>query len=269
MYGPWDAPTGLQRLLLDEGDPPPLESVIPPDVLLSEDADPDTAFLLGCCYAAQIMVLDTCWTGLMDVVRAAKDHDPWLTILIGVRGYPLGEHRKIGGVDARLYSEQLHVPWLIQFPGGRGRLARSSALVSHVDVLPTISEWTGDLQSRGLECDGDSVSALISNPKFNWRDALLATSRTAGSRAIRTTAWCLLQHADAAEYVNESQQSTCCDYELYVRPDDRWEANDVAKLCPDTVEQLALASDNLALQVGSRHRLSRANQTIASSAAQP
>jgi hypothetical protein len=26
--------------------------------------------------------------------------------------------------------------------------------------------------------------------------------------------------------------------ELYVRPDDRWEANDVAKLCPDVVEEL-------------------------------
>jgi hypothetical protein len=26
--------------------------------------------------------------------------------------------------------------------------------------------------------------------------------------------------------------------ELFVRPDDRWEANDVAKLCPDVVEEL-------------------------------
>jgi hypothetical protein len=28
---------------------------------------------------------------------------------------------------------------------------------------------------------------------------------------------------------------------LYVRPDDRWEANDVAKLCPDTLESLHAA----------------------------
>jgi hypothetical protein len=26
--------------------------------------------------------------------------------------------------------------------------------------------------------------------------------------------------------------------EVFVRPDDRWEANDVAKLCPDVVEML-------------------------------
>ena len=46
MYGPWDAPVEFQRALLDEGDPPPLETVTPPDIVLTEADDPDTAFRL-------------------------------------------------------------------------------------------------------------------------------------------------------------------------------------------------------------------------------
>jgi hypothetical protein len=36
--------------------------------------------------------------------------------------------------------------------------------------------------------------------------------------------------------------------ELYVRPDDRWEANDVAKLCPDVVEMLSKSLDTATRQ---------------------
>ena len=43
-----------------------------------------------------------------------------------------------------------------------------------------------------------------------------------GEQAIRTPAWML------------RQPST----ELFTKPDDRWESNDVADLCPEVVEQL-------------------------------
>ena len=37
--------------------------------------------------------------------------------------------------------------------------------------------------------------------------------------------------------------------ELYVRPDDQWEANDVAKLCADDVETLARVADDVSRQL--------------------
>ena len=37
--------------------------------------------------------------------------------------------------------------------------------------------------------------------------------------------------------------------ELYVRPDDHWEANDVAKLCADVVDTLARVTADVSLQL--------------------
>jgi arylsulfatase A-like enzyme len=139
--------------------------------------------------------------------------------LIGARGYPLGEHRRVGGVDPRLYGEQLHVPWLIRFPDNAGRLGRSGQLTSHVDLAPSLVD----------SAPGKSVRALTTNVRSAWRDALVATSE-AGPCAIRNAEWCLRQEPDS--------QSDRIATELFVRPDDRWEANDVAKLCSEIVDTL-------------------------------
>jgi hypothetical protein len=249
MYGPWDAPLEFQHTLREEGDPPPLEAAESPNLFISEAADPDTAFRYSCAYVAQTMVFDLCWRGLMEACETARLGEPWLMMLVGIRGFPLGEHWRIGGVEERLYGEQLHVPWLIQFPGGHGRLARSAALTSHVDLLPTIVQWIGEDRQRDVaKFDGINLLPLTSAAKANWRDALFAMSRPAGSSAIRTANWCLLQH-NAADHSGRRSTTGASDAELYVRPDDRWEANDVAKICPDIVEQLARASDSLALQI--------------------
>ena len=108
----------------------------------------------------KLLVLDECWHNLAEAIESAADNQ-WLVILIGARGYPLGEHRRIGGVDSRLYSEQLHVPWLIRFPDARGQLARSGALTSHLDVSPTLIEWiSGEDDSTSLNVDGLSAVPL-------------------------------------------------------------------------------------------------------------
>jgi arylsulfatase A-like enzyme len=243
MYGPWDAPLELQRSLLDEGDPPPLESAAPPSLNIDNADDPDAVFQYTCAYAAQVMVLDDCWRVLMEAIDSIHSPDGWLVVLIGTRGFPLGEHGRIGGVDARLYCEQLHVPWIIRFPSGLGRLARSAALTSHIDLLPTIRAWLDDAGASTPErVDGMSVLALARSARAEWREALIATS--ASSRAIRTPAWCLRQDAPFVESLSETAAGQVAG-ELYVRPDDRWEANDVAKLCPDVVE--TLSQDMLAI----------------------
>lgn len=238
MYGPWDAPLELQRSLLDEGDPPPVEAVAPPDCFLAETDDPDAPFRYGCAYAAQVIGLDACWKGLVEAVRLSGCEDEWLVMLLGVRGFPLGEHRRVGGVDPRLYGEQLHVPWLARFPDGRGRLARSGQLVSHVDLLPTVLESIASGCKNDLpRCDGLSLLPLATAGRSPWRDALFAVN-AAGGKAVRTAAWCLIQEATAKQEDGAQPSVAAALGELYVRPDDRWEANDVAKLCPDVVETL-------------------------------
>lgn len=232
MYGPWDAPLDVQDTLLDEGDPPPLESAKPPDLLITPTDDPDVAFRLACAYAAQAIVLDECWDGVLQTIEATASLGQWLVMLIGARGYPLGEHNRVGGVDPRLYAEQLHVPWLVRLPEGSGRLARIGQLASHLDLKPTLlaaldRDAADDTAASAIQ--GANILPLAATSRHRWRDSLVAAGKS-GARAIRTTDWSFRQ---------DSPSST--DGELYVRPDDRWEANDVAKLCPDVVEALAAA----------------------------
>lgn len=220
MYGPWDAPLVLQEPLLeqDEGDPDPCDAVEPPSIADDRGVDPDEAYRWNCGYAAQVMVLDECLDGLQSYLREIGVWDQCRLVLCGVRGFPLGEHGRIGGVDERLYVEQLHVPMLVRRPNGAGRLERTSRLVSQTELLPMLLD-------------------RVVPP----REALIASS-PGGLRAIRTADWCLRCEPQADD--DTADGPTC---ELYVRPDDRWEANDVAGLCPDVVEEL---SRQLAQKVG-------------------
>jgi arylsulfatase A-like enzyme len=242
MYGEWDAPLELQQSLRDEGDPRPVESALPPDLTTGHADDPDAAFQYGCAYAAQVMVLDECWKAFISAIGAVERRDRWMVSLIGTRGFPLGEHGRIGGVDSRLYGEQLHVPWIIRFPSGLGRLGRSSALASHLDLLPTVARGLDETNPTTLaNADGMNVAPLARSARAQWRDALFSVSPT--SRAIRTSGWCLRQDVQfgasgETPFIDQSGG------ELYVRPDDRWEANDVAKLCSDTLETLTEAIDD-------------------------
>jgi arylsulfatase A-like enzyme len=227
MYGPWDAPLELQQSLLDESDPPPVEQTEPPNLVISAGDDPDTAFRYGCAYAAQVMVLDECWESLLSAVDTLRGENRWLIALLGARGFSLGEHGRIGGVDSRLYTEQLHVPWLVRFPDATGRLARSNRLMSHLDLPPLLFETI----------EGVRVPTLVTDARTASRDALISTS-AAGHRAIRTADWCLRRGPQQGGLTNAPGDASTSDVELFVRPDDRWEANDVAKLCPEAVDSL-------------------------------
>lgn len=256
MYGPWDAPLELQASLLDEDDPAPYDSVQPPDLVLDETHDPDTAFVCGCAYAAQAMVLDECVGGLLEAASQCFADGRWLLVLLGTRGYPLGEHRRVGGVDDRSFVEQLHVPWLLRMPDGSGSLARTAQLASHVDLLPTLLDWVAGASAQvgGESVDGLSVVPLMSDPCAAWRDALLAANAS-GGHAIRTLEWSLRSRSteeqqlasSSAEHSHDAHANNEC--ELYVRPDDRWENNDVANLCHDVVESLAGVVDRAAEQL--------------------
>jgi hypothetical protein len=118
---------------------------------------------------------------------------------------------------------------LTRYPDAMGRLARSNQLTTHLDVAPSLIE----------SINSASVPAPALSARTPLRDALVATS-SAGHRAIRTADWCLRQNPDPQSSAAASApgDASSPDVELFVRPDDRWEANDVAKLCPDVVESL-------------------------------
>jgi arylsulfatase A-like enzyme len=239
MYGSWDAPLAYQQSLLDD-ESPTVNSIDAPEIKVGVGDDPDIIFSHAAAYAAQVIALDVAWQVLMDAIEAASAaQQSWQVVLIGSRGFPLGEHGLIGGTDLRLTSEQLHVPWLIRFPDGRGKLVRSDSLVSHLDLLPTLLDAEGLNNDVSLRPDGLSLLQLAAGT--TWMDRDLHLSANSAAVAIRTSGWCLRNRLALASDAHDSttmEEVGDSEAELFVRPDDRRETNDVSKLCPDVVEEL-------------------------------
>jgi hypothetical protein len=76
------------------------------------------------------------------------------------------------------------------------------------------------------------------------RSSLRAES-PAGFRALRTAEWSLRQDPlrGDSDSTSISAQISKSAVELFVRPDDRWEVNNVAKLCEDVVDTLTKQLD--------------------------
>lgn len=203
----WDAPRTLRERYHEEGDPPVPEFVAPPAKLLAEDFDPDERWGYALAYAAQVSVLDACLGVVFDHLRAARCWKNAAVLLCGVRGFPLGEHRVVGGEACPLYGETLHVPWLWRPPGGCEPMLRHAGLASPAD-LP----------------------ALLTEDQLPNHDRLVFRGRE-HETAIRTHEW-FLRRTPAGDSLGEDR------IELYAKPDDRWEVNDVHDRCHDVVEEL-------------------------------
>jgi hypothetical protein len=219
LCGPWDAPLELRSDLLDDEDPLPPEFVRPPVSLGTDDPDE----LLGCrvAYAAQVAVLDACLAGFVESFRAVPTNAQNLTVLTSSRGYSLGEHGCVGPNCAGLYSEQMHLPMLLMRKETHVPLPRVTGFALPTDLGATLREWFAANES-GDKSQGISLVPFLSGDPGQLRGVAIATSLN-GEQTIRTPAWQLHQ---------------CDAIELYAKPDDQWEANDVASRCPDVVQAL-------------------------------
>jgi arylsulfatase A-like enzyme len=227
LAGAWDAPWELRQQFADEEDPDAPHFLQPPELLLPPDYDPDE--LLGITHAAagQVVAIDACLGTLLAGLHDSGIADDALLVFTSPRGFPLGEHRRVGPIENALYGELLHVPLMLRFPDGRGAMARSPTLAQPPDLFATLLEWfgqaAGDVWGRSLLGHAESQHAPLADR---------AGAAGTNERAIRTPGWFLRISSDA------DGAST---NELFAKPDDRWEANEVASRCPEVVEQLAAA----------------------------
>lgn len=226
MTGAWDAPLELRNHFADEDDPDPPAFVTPPERLLDAGFDPDEVLGLVQAYAGQVALVDLCLGMLLDALDSHPRADETLLIVASPRGYPLGEHRRVGPCDEALYGELLHVPLLVQLPSRSQALTRSHRIIQPRHLFDLLS--------------GDSPKVLE-----HWMDprapAQAAYAMGPAQRAIRTPAW----------FLRESQHDGQSQYELFAKPDDRWEANEIASRCTDVVEMLASELDRFAAAAAS------------------
>jgi arylsulfatase A-like enzyme len=228
MAGPWDAPLALRQQFADEDDPEPPDFLEPPERLLPSDFDPDEQLGLVHAYAGQVSLLDACLGLFLDALEQSSAVGETLLAVTSPRGYPLGEHRHVGG--EALYGELLHVPLFIRMPEARGPV-RAQPLVQPGDLHATLVDWLGLATSQPSR-RARSLLPLAAGETIAEREIAVAKHR--GERAIRTPAWFLRE--------SQSADGTPC-HELFAKPDDRWEANEVSSRGNEVVELLAAAGD--------------------------
>ena len=226
LAGAWDAPYELRRQYADEEDPPPPDFFLPPSRHLPADYDPDELLGISQAYAGQVAAWDTCLGALIEEFRNGPRAADTLLVVASPRGYPLGEHLQIGPGDLALYNEHIQIPWMLHFPDGLGALARSQDLVVPADLAATLAEWL-ELPAGAFGPTSRSLVPLARGLPHAGRECVILH---AGPHdwAVRTPAWHLLVRGPQ----NERR------VELYAKPSDRFEVNDVADRAPEIVAGL-------------------------------
>jgi arylsulfatase A-like enzyme len=188
----------------------PLEPLLDPPAGPIDPDDDDLFLRVQTSYAAAVSHVDGLLGGLLDGL--ADDVHVFLT---ADHGQALGEHTVVGPVRPWLHQEVVHVPLIVAGPGCRaGR--HVGALTASVDLAATVAELAG------ARLEGSHGVSLA--PLFGGGDRQLRPYVGLGARVgdevewgLRSPRWALRVPV-APEGLLPS---------LYVKPDDRWEVNDV------------------------------------------
>jgi hypothetical protein len=217
LSGAWDAPPALREHVRDEEDPPAATFLDPPALRLPADYDPDELVPITQAYAAQVLAIDECLEPLLETLTEQGLTERTLVVLTSPRGCVLGQHRHVGPVAEVLLEDLLHVPLLVRYPNQEHAAEREPGLLEPRDLyalLQSSGEWTPQ-----------------------QRDRLLMVA--AAERAFRTPAW----HVRLLGTAPVSEDTPA---ELYAKPDDRYEVNDVAARCQSIVGELVVVADETA-----------------------
>ncbi len=241
MQAEWDAPMALRRQYVeDENDPDPPEWTQVPRLTLDADFDPDELLGLRWAYAAQVNVFDRCLGAFWQTVERQGWDEETLLVVLSTRGFPLGEHGVVG-LSAPLHEELVHVPCWIRMPNGDYQGERLAALCQPGDVCATLVDAAG-LDGSEFAPHGQSLLAAMQGDPSMLPDraGTIGWQRMQGSLgefALRTDYWYARFPGATAAGGGNGLQSV----QLYAKPDDRWEQNEVAALCPQEATAMAAA----------------------------
>lgn len=251
-HGPWDPPqpyrdqyAGVEPdefeageegdLIEDENEEFALEEVAAlidvPAGVLGDVIDEAELLRLRRTYAGSVTLLDT-WLGrLFDALRRLGRLDDTLIVFTADQGEPLGEHGYVRRFRPWLYEELIHTPLIVRMPGGQFGGSRRQALVQTVDLLPTILSAL-DLPAD-VEAHGHDLLPLVRGEQVKVRD-YACLGMDVEEFAIRTREWHLILPIEPDP--DDPPRSP----ELYRKPEDRWDQNNLAEVHPDVAEHLEL-----------------------------
>lgn len=185
------------------------------------DPDDDAAFLrLQRSYAGAVTYLDAGLGLLLDELAERRLLDDLVVVVTTDRGQPLGEHGTVAADVPWLHEERVHVPLIIRLPGATEAGRRVAALTQPVDLLPTFLDLFG-IPSPAVH--GHSLLPFCRGPAEPVRAYACSGLQAGGAIAwaLRTREWTFLLPVFPVD------ESPARGPQLYVKPDDRWEVNNI------------------------------------------
>jgi arylsulfatase A-like enzyme len=192
-------------------------------------------FRLRRTYAGSVTLVDT-WLGkLFEALRRMGRMEDTLVVFTSDQGEPLGEHGFVRRFRPWLYEELIHTPLIIRLPKGQRGGLRHQAIVQTVDLLPTIVSALGlpPIDFGEAPPHGHDLLPLIRGEQTKVRD-YACMGMDVAEFAIRTHLWHLIVPVED----DPDEPRTA---ELYRKPEDRWDQNNVIEQHPEVAEHLELA----------------------------
>jgi len=241
LLPPWDIPEEYWDLYFrqeaaDEeeagGDDGEAAGPLPdPPAGLLEKTDVATLRRLQDTYAGAVSYVDAGLGALLDDL-GARGLDEEVAVLVTTdRGLALGEHGVVGEERPWLHDEVIHLPLVVRLPGRAEAGRRVSALTQAVDLLPTLLDLFG---LPPAPVHGQSLVPLL-RAEAGAARAYAAAGLRAGAAvewALRTPEWGFVLPLRPSAGDPDRRPK------LYVKPDDRWEVNNVVQHHPALAEHL-------------------------------
>jgi N-sulfoglucosamine sulfohydrolase len=106
---------------------------------------------------------------LIEILKAASKYDDTLIIFISDNGYPFP------GAKTTVYEPGIRLPCIVRDPSAARHGVVSDAMVSWVDITPTILDFAGVTPPRRLKLHGRSFLSLLDQDRPDGWDEIYAS----------------------------------------------------------------------------------------------
>ncbi|MDR1483497.1 MAG: hypothetical protein LBT09_01595 [Planctomycetaceae bacterium] len=199
----WDFPLFYRRLHRGEEDPGPYKNFRLP---LFNTFNPDKLQSVIESYSGGVSLLDEVLSGLLESLESGEVGVQTVLAVFGVRGFALGEHKMIGA-SYDLFDENIHLPLFVRLPDNTGATVRVADLLNPSDL----SEFFIALAKNQI--NNAKITQLMKENKTEKHKSIQIKGKN-NEIALVLPDW----------FVRRCEEQIS----VYVKPDDRWEVNDVA-----------------------------------------
>lgn len=208
--------------------PPTIPPWFDPPTGPFDRSDPDAWEWLHNSFAAVVTALDAELGAIFDQLRARGFDQSATWLLTSDFGYPLGEHGQIGLHRPWLHTELVHLPLIVRLPGAAEACRRVPGFTQPPDLYPTLLDLFGVKPA-----EGESLLPLARGEAESTCTQVVTALELNGAAelAIRTDDCAFLLPVKVPEGETREPQ-------LFDKPDDRWEVNDMRGRKIDHADQL-------------------------------